>query len=78
MAVGPQETASMRYLQCIPGVFAVNRLEDVESILSMIIHDSSILTHNAKMIREFAEHNHDVSSISKDIEQMFDTVVFGE
>ena len=77
LAIGPEELASIKYIDKIPGAHVIKKLDDLNSGLTSLLGASSDFIERKKAIRCFAKEFHDVNVTKKKLEETFNTIVKG-
>lgn len=71
MVIGPSGIASVEYPRQIPGVFVVDKIEDIQHCLNDIVANPSVLIESAKSINIFAQKNHSIDTVRKSLHDDF-------
>lgn len=77
LAVGPEEVASIRYIQKIPGAYVISNIETINDELECVFGESCEYVDRAKKIRRYAEEYHNGEENSKKTAETLKSVIGG-
>lgn len=71
IAIGPSNISSIKYMNKVPGVIVINKLEDLEREIFKAISQKNNIINSSKKIREYALNNHEINKNQKKIREDF-------
>ena len=71
LVIGPSGIASVEYSRRIPGVILVDNMDDLPNVMESLVENSSTLLSCAASVQEFAQKNHSILKIRKEIRDNF-------
>ena len=71
IGIGPQEIASIKYIKTVPGAHVIDKIEDIDNRIELLISNKNNIISDAKKIREFAIENYEISTNCKKLRDDF-------